>query len=344
MSSISKSLQKKIYSHNAFATILSMRDYMVRHSKKEWHYRDVVFRLHLDYDTHKEILKHLDRYYKVDPYIMGQITKRYEAMKKPAQDRYISRRKMVETIVKKVRKSKDKQIHEIIPLSFRLDDKDYGNMPFKYVASRIVFDKDEDWNPSWSNEPPTKSIKDFPDRFKQDISWYDEYDKLHMLIHSFGEGHFFDVMKYMIEVGIRIPSMDMVKLVLIIIGYVYGINSNALLCETNKMSLLEEVTGELWQEEHLRYKMLWLYESGVFTDLYKEDLDELTKFKNVLIHAPLNKFGLVYQDLEYFCTKYNLNIDAMTGKYLPIREDIPSMTSLEFKNKLRFKEIFLKDI
>lgn len=321
-----------------------MSDYMSKHSKMTWDYKDVVFRLHLDYNTHRKILFAKGQYYKENPYIMEKIYKIYEAMKKPAQDRHIRIQKMVDEVVKKVKKQQDKKIHEIVPLSFRLSDKDYGNMPLKYIASRVVFDEDRYWDPEY-NELSGLSIMDFPDRFKKTIGWNtNEYDKLHDLIRAFGEAEFFNTLSEMIDTGIPITKMDMVKLVLIMVGYVYGINSNALLCNTNKMSLLEEVTGEQWQEEHVRYKMLWLYESGIFTDLFRDDLDEVSKFIKVLIYAPLNKFREGYKELEYFCNKYNLNIEAITGKYLPINDNIPAITSLELKEKLRFHDVFLKDI
>ena len=73
MSSISKNMQKKMLSHNAFATILNMSSYMSKHSKKTWTYSDVVFRLHLDYNTHREILQAKDQYYKQNPYMMNKI-------------------------------------------------------------------------------------------------------------------------------------------------------------------------------------------------------------------------------------------------------------------------------
>ena len=344
MSSISKNMQKKMLSHNAFATILNMSSYMSKHSKKTWTYSDVVFRLHLDYNTHREIFQAKDQYYKQNPYLMTKIHKIYEAMKKPAQDRNIRMSKMADEVAKKIKKQQSKDIHEIVPLSFTLSDKDYGNMPLKYVASRIVFNDVKYWDPEYC-ELSGLSIRDFPDRFKEAIGWgTNEYDKLYSLIRAFGDKEFFDTLSEMIDSGIPITKLDVVKLVLIFVGYVYGINSNALLSNTNKMPLLEEVSGEIWQEEHVRYKMLWLYESGIFAELFKEDLDEVSKLKKVLIKAPLNKYKECYEDLQYFCNKYNLNIDAITGKYLPIRDDIPLMTSLEFKDKLRFKNNFLKDI
>lgn len=344
MSSISKNMQKKMLSHNAYVMILNMSDYMSKHSKKTWDYKDVVFRLHLDYNTHREILFAKGQYYKENQYMMDKIYKCYEAMKKPAQERHIRMKKMAEEIAKKVKKQQSKQIHEIVPLCFRLDDKDYGNMPLKYVASRIVFNENRYWDPDYM-ELSSLSIRDFPDKFKETIGWdTNEYDKLHDLIKAFGEAEFFNTLSEMIDTGIPITRLDDVKLVLIIIGYVYGINSNALFSKTNRMSLLEEISGEIWQEEHVRYKMLWLYENGVFTDLFRDGLDEISKFKNVLIYAPLNKYRIMYADLQYFCDKYNLNIEAITGKYLPINDNIPAMTSLELKEKLRFHDVFLKDI
>lgn len=345
MGSKIKSTQKKLNAHNAYACILNMSEYMSNHStnKKPWAYRDIIFRLHLDYDTHREIVKYKDQYYKKNPYLMEKISSVYKAMKKPGQNGHIRIQKIVDTVAQKVKKSPDKIIHLISPLSFSLKDKDYGNMSLKYVASRVIYDDPKYWDPEYE-EDSSISILDFISKFKKDIEWDEDYNKLQKLIVSFGEESFFGVMKEMLENSIPIDQMDMVKLVLVIIGYVYGINSNALLGETNKMTMLEEVTGDQWREENVRYKILWLYELGIFSDLYKEDLDEVDKFKNILINAPLNKYNPLYKDLEYFCNKYDLKIDAITGKYLPINNNIPAMSVAEFKDKLRFHDIFLSKI
>lgn len=346
MSSKVKGMQKKIYSHNAYACILNMSDYMSKHSmnKKTWTYKDVVFRLHLDYKTHREIVKYKDQYYKRDSYLMDKIYKIYNAMKKPTQDRTIRMQKIVDNVAQKVKKQQDKKIHEIVPLSFSFHDKEYGNMPLKYLACRIIYDDSKYWDPDYNEEDLDIDVSGFVAKFKEAIHWdQDEYDKLHKLIRALNEDEFFNTLDYLIKAEIPADTYNMVRLVLFIVAYVYGVNTNFLLCNTSEMVLFERLSGEYWQEEHLRFKMLWLYDSGVFTDLYKED-NELTKFKNILIYAPLNKYRVNYPDLEYFCNKYNLNIDAMTGKFLPLREDIPAMSSMEFKDQLRFKDYFLKDI
>ena len=129
-----------------------------------------------------------------------------------------------------------------------------------------------------------------------------------------------------------------IKLVLVIMAYIWGVNSTFLLGENTHPKLFEGVTGLDFRNEHIRMKILKLVDDEVFN---LNDDNTRRKICQILIQ------GISCRDdvIQSICDEYNLNRNALEGRMQNIfknTEKEEAMTSMEFKRTLPNYDNFLK--
>ena len=345
MSNMCKKIKKTVIETNPYLLIKKMQDYLKKHNT----YEEVIKQLHIDYITSLYILKYKGELSKYRTY--GELLTKdlkeiyYNATKN--KDKVMNKLAYTKSLVDKSAKIKKERF--INPISSnKSNDKYYGYMTLAYIIGLWWMQKND--IKEYANTVENLSLNDlesleekiYAEFYKdivQRIGTNDLDNKLSLLVDSFNSKFmaytnilsFTDLYKHK---DIRFSDYT-IKFFYILIAYLYGVNSSFLIGESNHPQLFVDVTGESFQKEHLRMKLLYLYENGYITDLYKTD-GEIDKLFDVLIDAPVQRNNPTYESLQYFCTKYEFDKDAMTGKYKQIREDIPLVPTIEFKGLLKY--------
>lgn len=217
--------------------------------------------------------------------------------------------------MKDLRAYHDGKIHELIPLNFR---KSYTSLRFENMRWFLDHNLDKE---NTFNDTPFRYI----------------FNKLNIKIHKPGEPEvelfqkdswdnaneinrlFFDYTKS----GISMSGEELLWFITVM-GYIYGANSTFLLGIDTNPVLFEGVSGLNFRSEHVRMKLIKFVLDGVITDS-----DDIEKIKTLILRPLKTDF------LTDICKKYDFNIDHIIGKYQPLREGEPLLTSLEFREKIK---------
>ena len=351
MSNISKKIEKKKIENDPYIMIMDMGRYVEVED-----YNEILKKLHIDYGTGLYIKKYRREYVKEVEYgscILKEIRNVYNTCKK-GNTKYITKTEMIKAVIDKATNTKKQ--HFINPISsYQL----YGcnRMTLRYViglwwlqsgnASKLelITEKEieEELERMYDNFY-MDLVRRLDEVYKDEDTFTQSYDnKLKLLVNAFNKIHHTDVLQLVKCKDYKDASHSALTFLCILIAYLYGVNTTFLLGSSDSPCLFVDVTGSNFQEEHIRMKLLKLYESGYITDLYKTD-KEIDRFLYNLNKAPTNNLALGYRDLLYFVEKYGFSLDALTGKYKPIRDDMPAVSTMELKESLRYYDQFIKDL
>ena len=356
MGKLMRNLKKSARSNEPLFALKEIQSLYNERKSQNLDIDEIAYAIHMSYHTlMKLILNDLRPVVDLDPYTSKEkkvlakaLHDSYQSLKKPPEDKVDKFRKIADLKAKDQGMKMTMKSHNLVPMNFCEEKKSiflFENFRWLYDVlhkKEIIFQdilKESRFYELWNSLYPGIKIDKDSDMYNAAVNLdLDAYKDLEFALFKSTSPN--NPREWLDRVYDRLLrySVDTItpewSLFFTIVGYLLGFNSTFLEGKNVHPLLFNGVGGVDFRVEHIRMKLIWLYENKT------SDMDNKVLYD--LIVDP-------YKDLDKlksFCDTYKINIKALQGmpQNLIVDDKDTTWSTMRFKRILRNSNMFITKI